>query len=351
MKQSAEAKSPYLKYGLIRNPFPSIPITPIWSYSPFYEKIFENELRRLEEFALKLRNRNPQVVFIVGNRGCGKSAFLKFFLKNCQKHKSVTSVFMKFGLTDAFAPLYRSTLWWLGINSLHEVCVTKSQKHGLPKYFADFKRDPNSAYVNLLFMGDNLKFPVLVELLNLFAEDTDIIIGIDGFDNIFQLLTNYQRTDLLYGFNRLMEGIDGNVTLLMNARNNLLVWLKENQIYLESLGVHTTLIDPIIISVPNLTLDQAYIIVSSFLKEYRIYDFTKNELFPFTKETLGWIYKESEGNLRKLLLLCRDLLSFALSLNYPRVEEEVITKYVSLYRTKYFQDDYSEKRKINPKSR
>jgi len=332
MKQNAEVKSPYLRYGLIRNPFPSIPITSAWSNSPFYEKIFENEIRQLREITLKLRTRSPQVNFIVGDRGCGKSALLKFFLKKCRKNNSVTSVYMKFGLTAAFAPLYKSSLWWLGVDSLRKVCITKSLTRRLPKHFSDFKWNPDLAYRNLLFIGDNLKFPVFVELLNLFAEDTDIIIGIDGFDNVFPLLTNYQRMDLLYGFSRLIEGIDGSVALLLNARKNLLVWLKENKSNLEFLGIHRRLIDPIILSVPNLTLNQAYIIVSSFIQEYRIHDFSKDVLFPFSKETLIRLYRQSGGNLRKFLLLCHDLLSFALSFNYPSIKEETVSKFLTLYR-------------------
>ena len=222
MKQKYQLENSYLRFGLLGNPFPSIPVSSPFLDTPFYEKIFETEIRYLKRFVFKIETFSPQICIIMGERGCGKSAILKFFLKKCRELDSFVSVYMSFGLTAGFAPLYRSALWWLGKDLIQHVCTSKTSDHILPKYFSDFEWNPDLAYSNLIFIGDNIKFPILVELLNLIAEDKNVIIGIDGFDNIFPFLTYNQRIDWLYGFSRLIDGINGNVALLINARRDLL---------------------------------------------------------------------------------------------------------------------------------
>ena len=329
MEQKTQSKNPYLRLGLIKNPFPSIPISLPFRDSPFCKEVFKTKIQYLEEFAFKVKNLSPQICLIVGERGCGKSAILKFLLKECQKLESTVSIYMTFGLTSGFAPLYRSALWWLGKDFIRNVCVSKASSHILPKYFLDFKLNPDKAYSRLIFIGDNIKFPILVELLNLIAEDKNIIIGIDSFDNIFSLLANNQKIDLIYGFNRLVFGIDGNVALFINARGNMLNWLKENRLELKYLGIDNRLIEPSSIFINKLQLDQAYTLVSYYIKTNRLLSFIdKDEMFPFTHDAIELIYYKSRGNIRNFLLLCHDILNYSLYKSSSIINVDTVSKYL-----------------------
>jgi len=328
MKSKGRNENPYRKYGLSRNPFPSIPIASIWSKSPFFKEIFKNEISYLKKMITKSQTHNPQITYILGERGCGKSALLNFFLKECRRKTDiVTPIFMKFGFNSSFAPLYRSAVWWMGKDFIHKIC-TKSSRQTLSEYLSAFHWNPSQAYMNLVLLADNVKFPVIVEILNLIAERSKILIGIDGFDNVFPFLSNNQRIDLFYGFSRLIDGVDGDLTLFFVFRQNIMRWIQDYRVDLEFLGVQTELIEPHVLFLKKLTLENAFTLVSNFIKKYRISDYFEDELFPFTSRTLKLVHKASEGNIRKFLLLCRDVLSFSISLNSPKIDEKTVKKYI-----------------------
>jgi hypothetical protein len=323
----------YSKYGLIKNPFPSIPIHSPWQYTPFFKEIFKNELSLMNEQLHRTNEQNRRTNLIIGERGCGKSALLNYFLKNCSKVSEVTSIYMSFGYTAGFAPLYRSALWWLGKDSIYTICNKTSRFQIISQNFEDFEWNSDKVFTNLLFVGDNIKFSILVDLLNLIAEENDLVIGIDGFDNIFNNLTINQKIDLLYGFSKLIESVKGNVNLFLTARVDLLRWMNENKSTLELVGVNAKIIEPNAIYLQRFSISKAYTLILNFLNQYRILDsYRENKLFPFTDEAFGAIYKASRGNLREFLILCRDVLQFSASHNYSDIGGETISKFLRDFR-------------------
>jgi hypothetical protein len=323
--------NPYLKYNLTRNPFPAIPITSTWSDQPFFKQIFQEELSYLEKIIKNQLNENLKIFYILGERGCGKSALLKFFLRKvCSSLKELTPIYAKFGSSHSFAPLYNSAISWLGNDFIQKLCIRKFSRGILHGRFSDFIWHPSRAYVNLLFEGDRAKFPVFIMLLNMIRDDSKVLLGIDGLDNTFEDLSQMQRIDIIYGFNRLIDGVSEDIILFLTINSHILRWLKINQMTLESLNIRPLFIEPEVLSVKRLNLTKACELIIQFLKMYRIRDSFKDELFPFTEKAIRLIHEASEGNMRKFLIFCRDLLGFSIGMNYNRIDKNVAYEYLSL---------------------
>ncbi len=323
--------NPYLKYNLIRNPFPAIPITSTWSDQPFFKQIFQEELLYLEKTIKNQLNKNLKILYILGERGCGKSALLKFFLREvCSSFKKLTPIYAKLGSSHSFTPLYNSAISWLGNDFIHKLCLRRFSRGILHGRFSDFIWDPSRAYVNLIFEGDRAKFPVFIMLLNMIRDDSKVLLGIDGLDNIFDGLSQMQRIDIIYGFNRLIDGVGEDIILFLTINNHILRWLKINRVTLESLNIRSLFSEPEVLLIKRLNLAKARELIIQFLKMYRIRDSFMDELFPFTENAIRLIHEASEGNIRKFLIFCRDLLSFSIAMNYNRIDENIAYEYLTL---------------------
>ena len=324
--------SVYGKYGLTRNPFPSIPITSTWSEQPFLRKIFQKEILRLRGITRRSLSENLEIVYLLGSGGSGKSALLKFFLGQvCPNFRTLTPIYMKCGSSNSFAPLYRSAISWLGKDFIESLCFNKFSRGSLSGLFSDFILNPSLAYMNLLFVGDRTKFPIFVTLLNMIRdEDSKILLGIDGLENVFENFSQMQKIDIFYGFNRLIDGVDEDILLFLTLNRDIFRWLQINQMDLELLNVRPLFREAELLLIEKLSVMKASDLVAFYLKKGRVRNHPEDELFPFTEKAIRLIHEASEGNIRRFLIFCHDLLSFSVGRNCDRINENVVSSYLSL---------------------
>jgi len=326
----------YSKYGLYRNPFPSIPIETAWSKSHFFfEEIFEKEINRLRFYLNRLRKDKTKVIYLIGETGSGKSSVIIHFLNEISTSKSLDldTVYMDFWFSSAFYPLYWSALWWFGKDYVWQLCKKAFRKW---RYRLGILENcsflsPSEAFSKLFFVGDNIKFPVLVEMLSLASENCDLIIGVDGFNNIYSHISDLHKIDLLYGLSRLIEGISGNTLIMLAMPPEIENWITVNRNKLVAVGVSEEFIEPDMIYVSKINSEKACNLVAGYLDIYRTPNFSSNKLFPFTKEGIELICKQSRSNLRNFLLNCHDILTFALQHDYDIIREEVVLNYFKVH--------------------
>ena len=363
----------YEQYKLKSNPFPHAGI-PDDRELLYVDR--EKELKIIEDVIKSALRGHSSHLLIIGNYGNGKTHTLRYIKQQLESQRDdVIAVYIS-NPGDSFTALYSrffhalglktvENLIWLFLEKISGVSDLKEKVHSgetlLPellkiavKKICDIVGYEDFATTLLKFILDDYKllswrYITGESLSSEQRKVLDVISNIDSDDKALRAFIGFKRFTHFLGFKLmciLIDEFESVQALHPRARQRLLNGIRHiidlspiglcliiacspeawSSIFSEYHAFSERIFRKVILR--PLTKDEAYMFITSYLSHQRTqYDHDDiNAIYPFTEDAIELIYRASEGNVRRLLMICNQAIDAGLNRGCPILNADVLRR-------------------------
>lgn len=366
---SLDFKSPikkYDKYGLTNNPFPYVGI-PDETLSLYADRI--KEMKTIEDSIKASLNGTSSHIVLIGSYGNGKTHTLKYINSQLKKQlNNVLSIYLS-NPGDKFLSLYSSFIYELGFERLERYVwqfleFTSGEENLRKKVYEGEVLLPEILEIGKRRLQNEIKYPdfttaflklTLEEYKHLawkylsgepvifeHRKELDVVMTINNDENALRAFMSIKKILSLLGIKLVSIMIDEFESIeylhilskqkILNSIRHLIdlnpqglcliigcapeVWvdiIKEYHAFSERIFRQITL--------RALSEDDLLCFISLYLGTFRINGFDPpSDLFPFTEDAVSEIQKATEGNIRRMLMICNQAIDVGVEIDFPVID-------------------------------
>lgn len=358
----------YRMYGLEGNPFPYVGV-PKDAVSLYADR--KRELKMIEEVIRSSLQNVSCHAALIGSYGSGKTHTLKYLKRQIEEQLEDVVVIYIPNPGDRVLSLYSNFIYEFGFHRLEELVwkflefasgernLRRKVNEGevlLPEILEIGKRrlmneikytDFSTAFLKLTMEECKFlawKYLCGEPIISDYRKELDVVTPIDNDEkalrafmslkHILSLLGNklicllideFESIEYLHPIlkQKILNGIRHLIDL--NPQGLCLIIGCAPEVWADIIKDYHAFSDRIFrqITLRALNEKEAYDFVASYLKAFRINDFEiPNEIFPFTEDAIGEIYRVSEGNIRRILVICNRAIDAGIEHNLSLITSQ-----------------------------